>query len=53
MDREQAETYLRRLAEAELRCGTRSIRFSEAVRALTAVGTVDAELADAIELHSS
>jgi hypothetical protein len=48
MDREQAETYLRCLAEAELRCGTRSIRFSEAVRALTAVGAVDAELADAI-----
>src|SRR5208282_4365459 len=48
MDREQAQTHLRRLAEAELRSGTRSIGFSEAVRALTAVGAVDAELADAI-----
>jgi hypothetical protein len=48
MDREQAETYLRWLAEAELRGSTRSVRFSEAVRALTAVGAVDAELADAI-----
>jgi hypothetical protein len=48
MDHEQAETYLRQLAEAELRCGTRSARFSEAVRALTAVGAVDAGLADAI-----
>jgi hypothetical protein len=48
MDHEQAETYLRQLAEAELRSGTRSTRFSEAVRALTAVGAVDAGLADAI-----
>lgn len=48
MDREQAEGYLRRLAEAELRCGTGSVGFSEAVRALRAVGAVDAELADAI-----
>jgi hypothetical protein len=49
MDHERAETYLRRLAEAELRCDTRSTRFSEAVRALTAVGAVDAELAAAID----
>jgi hypothetical protein len=48
MDHERAETYLRRLAEAELRRGAQSIRFFEAVRALTAVGAVDAELADAI-----
>jgi len=48
MDHERAETYLRQLAEAELRCGTRSTRFFEAVRALTAVGALDAGLADAI-----
>jgi hypothetical protein len=48
MDHERAETYLRRLAEAEFRRDTRSMRFSEAVRALTAVGAVDAEVADAI-----
>jgi hypothetical protein len=48
MDHERAETYLRQLAEAELRCDNRSTRFSEAVRALTAVGAVDAELAVAI-----
>jgi hypothetical protein len=48
MDHERAETYLRQLAEAELRRGIRSTRFSEAVRALTAVGAVDAGLADAI-----
>jgi hypothetical protein len=48
MDHERAETYLRRLAESELRRDTPPIRFYEAVRALTAVGAVDAELADAI-----
>jgi hypothetical protein len=48
MDQERAEIYLRRLAETELRCDTRSMRFSEAVRVLTAVGAVDAEVADAI-----
>jgi hypothetical protein len=48
MDHERAETYLRQLAEAELRRGIRSTRFAEAVRALTAVGAVDAGLADAI-----
>jgi hypothetical protein len=48
MDHERAETYLRRLAEGELRSDARSTRFSEAVRALTAVGAVDADLADAI-----
>ena len=48
MDHEQAEIYLRGLAEAELRCATRSERFAPAVRALTSVGAVDAELADVI-----
>jgi hypothetical protein len=59
MDRERAETYLRRLAEAELRRGAaiaaasdpgwwRSIRLELAAEALSAVGAVGADVADQI-----
>jgi hypothetical protein len=59
MDRERAETYLRLLAEAELRNATmaarsspgrwHSARFALAVRALSAVGAVGADVADQIQ----
>jgi hypothetical protein len=59
VDRERAETYLRLLAEAELRCATtiaadndpgwwRSVRLELAAEALSAVGAVGADVADAI-----
>ena len=60
MDRERAETYLRLLAEAELRRAMtmpasddpgpwKSARLAQVARALTAVGAVSADLADQIQ----
>jgi hypothetical protein len=59
MDRERAETYLRLLAEAELRGATTmaargspgrwdSARLALAARALSAVGAVGADVADQV-----
>ena len=60
MDRERAETYLRLLAEAELRRATtmaarsspgrwHSARLALAAQALSAVGAVGADVADQIQ----
>ena len=62
MDRERAETHLRLLAEAELRCAMTmpagsipdrwySARLASVAQALTAVGAVGADVADEVQAH--